>query len=425
MTVHPRSAAIAREAVEIERPARAAVWAQRRAWLSILVAFGSWCLLVGWLVNFGNAWRKTAYSAPPAQLVAKRGIVLYQGPRDPLPLSVTEATTLEEGGTIDVPTSSEAVVQLGVDNSSIRLRSGTRIRLVTMRIGRFNRDLTQVRLDQLQGAATYTIAGELPDGREVEVRTPQTWRAQDGVKLTKGEYLVWVQGDRTRLIAYGGQAKAQVGEAVYRLRDSRWISIGPDVPDKPRVNALPEELLRNRAFSKGMGEAWSPIDIGEKGRPDVGGIRSLADQEINGRSVRVLRFFRDTPKDTHNETGLRQEVNRDVWAYRGLNFSVLLKVNSASLDGGGYAGSEFPVMLRVQYVAENGGEYTWVHGFYTKNPSNQPADLGEEIRAGEWYQFRLDLMQLKERPAYIAAIEVLAAGHDFDAEVADVQLTAE
>jgi hypothetical protein len=425
MTVHPRSAPLAREAVPVHRGASAAVWAQRRAWASIVVAFGVWCLLVGWAAVSVNTWRKTAYSSPPAQLTAKRGIVLYQGPRDSLPLSVNETAILEEGGIVEVPSSSEAVIQLGVDSSVVRLRSGTRVRLSSMRVGRFNRELTQVRIDQLQGAATYAIAGELPDGREVEVRTPQTLRPQDGVKLTKGEYLVWVQGDLTRLIAYSGQAKAQVEDAVYRLRDARWISFGPDENDKPRVNLLPEQLLRNRSFGRGLSEGWSPIDLGEKGRPDVGGTRTLADAEVAGRAVRTLRFFRDTAKDTHNETGLHQEINRDVWAFRSLNLSGLVKVSSASLDGGGYAGSEYPLMFRIQYVAENGGTYTWTHGFYVQNGTNRPTDMGEEIRPGEWFQFRIDLMQLKERPAYIGSLEVLASGHDFDSQVADVELAVE
>ena len=126
------------------------------------------------------------------------------------------------------------------------------------------------------------------------------------MKLTKGEYLVWVQGDLTRLIAYSGQAKAQVEDAVYRLRDARWISFGPDENDKPRVNLLPEQLLRNRSFGRGLSEGWSPIDLGEKGRPDVGGTRTLADAEVAGRAVRTLRFFRDTAKDTHNGTRLHR-----------------------------------------------------------------------------------------------------------------------
>ena len=94
MSVQPSSRALPREA---RRPAVAvdsAEYAQRRAWFCILAAFAIFCALVGWLGLTANTWRKTAYSAPPAQLLSKRGIVLYQGPRDSLPVSIAESTSV-------------------------------------------------------------------------------------------------------------------------------------------------------------------------------------------------------------------------------------------------------------------------------------------------------------------------------------------
>jgi hypothetical protein len=402
---------------------RIALNAQHRAWAFLWGAFAIWCVLVSAGLLSINSWRKTAYSTPPAQLVNKRGIVLYQGPRDSLPVSIAEYTYLDEGAILDVPASSEAILRLGVDNSVVRLRAGSRVRLLSMRDGRFNRELTQVRLEQLQGAAHYTIAGELPDGREVEVKTPNTEGPQDGLRLTKGEYLVWVQPNATRLISYVGQARADANGSVYRLRDAKWIVLGPE-PSRTPLD-LPEHLIKNRDFSRGSLEAWEPIDIGEKGRPDVGGQRSLVDEVVGGRPTRTLRITRETAKDTHNETGLRQEINRDVWAYRAITLATWVKVNSASLDGGGYAGSEYPVMLRANYIAENGGAYEWVHGFYVKNDSNRPADLGERIEAGVWHRFALDMTKLRDRPAHVISVDVFASGHDFDSQIANVELTVE
>lgn len=399
--------------------------AQRRAWMYIWAAFIVWCALVIAGLFSANSWRKTAYSAPPAQLLEKRGIILYQGPRDSLPVSIAESTYLDEGSILDVPASSEAVLRLGVDNSTVRLRSGTRVRLTSMRAGRFNRELTQVRLEQLRGAAHYTIAGELPDGREVEIRTPDTPGIQDGLRLTKGEYLVWVQPSGTRITSYVGQARADANGSVFRLRDGKWIVLGPERPGLKSPLDLPEHLIKNRDFSRGLFENWLPIDVGEKGRPDVGGARSLVEDIVGGRPTQTLRITRETAKDTHNETGLGQKVDREVWAYRSVMLSAWVKVNSASLDGGGYAGSEYPMMLKINYVAENGGVYDWVQGFFVKNDSNRPADLGERIPAGEWHRFTLDMTKLRDRPAYIASVDVFASGHDFDAQVANVELTVE
>jgi hypothetical protein len=400
--------------------------AQRRAWIWLWTAFGVFCSLAALTLVGANTWRKTAYVAPAAQLLEKHGIVLYQGPRDSLPVSVTEGTDLEEGGTIEIPTSSDATIRLRVDNSVVRLRSNTQVRLSNMRVGRFNRDLTQVRLDMLRGAASYQISGELPGGREVEVKTPNTPGNDDNLKLTKGDYLVWLQPSGTRLIAYSGQARAEVDGRVVRLRDNTWALIGPVRSSARQVfDHLPEHLVKNRDFAKGLGEAWSTIDIGEKGRPDVGGQRKLEDVVINGQPYRSLRITRDTAKDTHNETGLRQEVNREVWAYRGLTLTAWIRVISASLDGGGYAGSEYPIILRINYVAENGGAYTWSHGFYVQNESGRPTDIGEQIPANEWFRFALDMSKLKDRPAYITSVDVFASGHDFDAQVAGIDLAAE
>lgn len=425
MSVQPRSKLISVDQSEKLASERAAEFAQRRAWVCLWVAFGIWCLLVGWGLITANTWRKTAYISPPAQIISKRGIVLYQGPRNALPVSIAEFTDLEEGGIIEVPASAEAVIRLGVDGSTVHLRSGSRLRLATMRVGRFNRDLTQIQLEQLQGAANYQIVGALPDGREVEIKTPQTPGARDSIKLTKGDYLVWVQPKATRLIAYVGQARADVDGEVYRLRDGRWVALGDGLPEAKRVMELPEQLVRNRDFSRGLTLAWTPIDIGETGRPDVGGQRSIVNEEVNGELVPTLRITRDTAKDTHNETGLRQQIDREVSAYRSVTFSAWVKVNSASLDGGGYAGSEYPMMFRINYVAENGGNYTWAHGFYVKNETNRPADIGELIPAGQWHHFTLDMHQLPDRPAFISSIEVLASGHDFDAQVTKVELKVE
>jgi hypothetical protein len=294
-----------------------------------------------------------------------------------------------------------------------------------MRVGRFNRNLTQVYIEQIQGAANYSIAGELPDGREVEISTPHTSSGQGVIKLTKGDYLVWVEPDVTRLLSYSGQAKVQLDQTVQRLRDGKWIAFGEGRPDRWRPADLPEDLLKNTDFLRGLSDSWAPIDVGEKGRPDVGGQRSLIEESVGNRTMRTLHLFRDTTKDTHNETGLRQQLNRPVWAFRELLLSAWVKISSASLDGGGYAGSEYPLMIRVNYVAENGGSYSWVHGFYVQNSSNRPADLGELIPAREWTYFSLDMNQLRERPAYIESVEVFASGHDFDSQIADLKLRAE
>jgi hypothetical protein len=412
--------------VRVDLPdAQAGRAAQRRAWACLWGAFAIWLVLFSVALVGLNGWRKTSYVTPNAELLSRRGIVLYQGPRDARPASIGEGTVMEEGGTIEVPVSSEATIRLGVDGSTVYLRPSSILHLDTMRVGRFNRALTQVRLEQRSGALTFNVVGDLPDGRELELRTPHTPGPTESIKLTKGEYLVWVQPDVTRLTSYLGQARAELGTRVLRPRDGKWVAFGPERQEMRQPLDLPEPLLANGDFSRGLGEAWSPIDVGEKGRPDVGGARTVVEETVNNRLMRTLHVVRETAKDTHNETGLRQDVNRDVSAYRSITFSAWVKVNYASLDGGGYAGSEYPIMLRIQYVAENGGDYTWTRGFYTRNEANRPVEIGELVPEGTWQRFTLDMTKLTHRPAYITHVDVLGSGHDFDAQVADVRLSVE
>ena len=109
---------------------------------------------------------------------------------------------------------------------------------------------------------------------------------------------------------------------------------------------------------------------------------SSTEEEIAGRRVQAVKLSRVTEKDTHNETGITQEINRDVSAYRNLAVTAWVKVSQASLSGGGYLGSEYPVMIRVNYTDEKGGRPGWTHGFYFSNPENRPTENGEIDPAG-------------------------------------------
>ncbi len=114
-----------------------------------------------------------------------------------------------------------------------------------------------------------------------------------------------------------------------------------------------------------------------------------------------------------------------MFPYKRLVISAWVKLNYASLSGGGYAGSEYPMAIRVKYLDFRGGEPNWAHGFYYDNPERRPTTNAERIVRGEWYFYVGDLATLDPRPSVIRSIEVLGSGHDFDAEIADIHLIAE
>jgi hypothetical protein len=381
-----------------------------------VTAFAIWCVLAGSIAVTGWNYRRNATESPSATLNVERGTVFYGGAAAADQMRARPGMPADEGGVVEVGDNGLATLDL-FDGSNVKLMGNTRIELSLLRVGKFNPDHTRLVLGMIEGAAHFTIAGKLPYGREVILNTPH-----GKVSLSKGEYLVWVQDDGTRVSSYVGQAKAGVDDQAVRIRDGQRALLPPDgFPRGPFP--LDENLLKNGDFSRQFG-GWTMLDKYEPGRPDVGGTRRLVDETIAGRRVQAMQIIRDTDKDTHNETGITQEINRDVSAYRDLAVTAWIKINSASLSGGGYLGSEYPVMFRVNYTDERGGRPGWTHGFYFANPENRPTDNGEIIAQGEWFPFLGRLTDLPDRPVYIKSIEVLSAGHDFDAEIADIRVIA-
>jgi hypothetical protein len=390
--------------------------AERRTWLVLGVAFAVWCAISAALLAWVLTVRRHATDTPTAELVVERGTAFYQGPDGPRQERVREATAVREGGMVEVGDRGRATLRL-LDGSTVVLLPGARLGLRAHRIGRFSSEQTAVSLDLSAGAARFDVTDGLPAGRELGLTT-----ALGPVRLSQGSFLVSLEEDGVRVLSYAG--RAWVGDdGGVRLPDGQRAVLPPD--GRPRGPfARAEDLLRNGDFADRLA-GWTPLDRGEPGRPDVGGARELIDDTIAGRKVRALRITRDSPKDAFNETGIVQQVGRDVSAYRTLAVMAWVKVNYASLSGGGYLGSEYPLMFRVNYSDERGGRPGWTRGFYYANPEDRPTTNGEVIARGEWVPYVARLSDLPDRPAFIDSIEVLSAGHDFDAIVADIRLTVE
>jgi hypothetical protein len=407
----------ARPAFPSAEPAWGAARARRRAWLCLVIAFTIWCTIAGSIGAVGWTYRRNATESPPAMLSVERGTVFYSSPSTADQMRARPGMTADEGGIVEVGENARATLDL-FDGSTVNVMGNTRMELSILRVGKFNTDHTRLILGLLEGAAQFNVAGRLPHGREVVLNTPH-----GKVSLSKGEYLVWVQDDGTRVSSYAGQAKADVDGNTVRIRDGQRALLPIDgFPRGPFP--LAENLLRNGDFARQL-QGWTMLDKSEPGRSDVGGTRRLVEETIAGRQVQALQISRETAKDTHNETGIVQEINRDVSAYRNVAVTAWVKVNQASLSGGGYLGTEYPVMIRVHYTDEKGGRPGWTHGFYFANPENRPTENGEIVAQGEWFPFLGRLSDLPDRPVFIRSIEILSAGHDFEATVADVRLVAE
>lgn len=403
--------------IPVQMRTGAARQAQSRAWKVLGTAFLIWCSLAAAALIMIVTHRRSATDSPTVDLSVERGTVFYQGPGSPSQVRARDSMAVQEGGVIEAGDGGRPMLTL-FDGTTVTLLPGSRLQLATVRTGRFAPNLTALSLDLLAGSATIDVSGTLPSGREVQVVTPY------GVaSLSKGSYLVWVRDDSARVVSYSGRATVRVDDVVLEVNEGQRAMLPLDgTPRGPLV--LTENLLRNSDFSAQL-QGWMMLDKGEPARPDVGGMRRLVEETIAGRNVQALWITRDSPRDAFNETGVVQVIDQDVSAYRNVTLTAWVKVKHASLSGGGYLGSEYPVMFRVNYTDERGGRPGWTRGFYYANPENRPTTNGELVARGEWYPMLERLSALPERPIFIHSIEVLSAGHDFDAVVADVRLNVE
>jgi hypothetical protein len=236
---------------------------------------------------------------------------------------------------------------------------------------------------------------------------------------------IWVDEERTRVLVYEGDARLEAtggGLGLVVARDQR-AELGADHRLSGPFDRA-EQLLRNGDFAR-REEGWVRHDH-QDGPPDVDGQRLwVSGPQVGDRTLPALRVSRESATLAHGETGVRQALNLNVSGYRHLWLAAWVRVDRASLSGGGQLGSEYPMMLRVHYEGPvPGSEPNWVHGFYVANPENRPVRDAELVPQGEWVEYRVDLMETdtSRLPYMLRDLEVMGQGHSYDARVADVRL---
>lgn len=183
-------------------------------------------------------------------------------------------------------------------------------------------------------------------------------------------------------------------------------------------------LLTNGDFGAGLSLGWETYnDQGGDGGTVNGQALLLED---GGR--RVLHLERLGDQSDHCETGVRQTLNRDVTDYVSLRIRADLRLLYQSLSGGGIQGSEFPVIIRLNYRDARGNLQWWYHGFFYENPSGFPTPNGEPIERNVWFAYESPNLMAAQgdlKPAYLESVQVYASGHDYQSQVADVQVVVD
>jgi len=142
----------------------------------------------------------------------------------------------------------------------------------------------------------------------------------------------------------------------------------------------------------------------------------------------------------HAETGIVQEINRDIRDFRSLQLRLVLRVLQQDVPVCGTLGSECPVMVRIDYVDEEGSLRSWLQGFYVLpdfnavNPdfcvtcSTRSPHI--RITGGAWYIYDSPnliplLGQIGAPPVTLKTIWIYASGHTYQSQIAEVELSGQ
>jgi hypothetical protein len=394
--------------------AAAAVMAERRAWLILWVAFASFCAVVFAAIKFGVDYISTAEVDQGAQITASRGQLVFSLPGSSDKTLVGTRTELGVGTTLTLDRSSPSSADLQLfDDSTIKVLGGASVELTRMDLGRFINQHSLV-LTQSSGPIRYATGGPM------DVVVPSGLVQLAG----HGDYTIWIDGDITRVLVYGGEAHMSASGSAVTVTDGRQAEI--DAQHQVH-QPVPRQttLLANADFAQ-HDQNWETLDVLDT-KLDVNGSRFWVPGPADVPQSSALRVVRESLKSEHGETGLVQKLDRDVSGFRHLWLQAMVRVDYADLSGGGTRNSEYPMMMRLQYEGPvEGTRPDWAIGFYYSNQDGRtvPDWLGKLWPQGEWKQYEVDLMSVDTSsvPFRLLEFAVMGQGHSYDARIANINL---
>jgi hypothetical protein len=395
--------------------ARAAVRAERRAWLILWVAFATFCAVVFAVIKFAVDYVSTAEVDQGAQVTASRGPVVVNLPGSADMTLLGARSELGVGTVVALDRTSVATVDLHFfDDSRINVLGGASVELTRMEVGRFINQHSLV-LTQTSGPIRYATGGAM----DVIVPNGQVQLAPHG------DYTVWIDGDVTRVLVYGGEARVSARGATVSAAEGRLAEIDALGQVHPAVDRQ-VSLLDNSDFAL-QDQSWTPWD--KLNGPDVVGQRFWVagppDVSPDSTALRVVRVSRSLE---HGETGLTQKLDRDVSGFRHLWLRAWVRVDYADLSGGGTLGSEYPMMLQMTYEGPvEGSQNPWSIGLYYATDRPVLEGVASQVPQGEWQKYEVDLMgtETSKIPYRLLEFAVMGQGHSYDARIANISLVGD
>lgn len=396
----------------------------RVAWLVIYGAFAVFlvlCLTVPLGIRY---YLQHATTPKEATLEVIGGTVRVREPGVAAPIAVTKSVQVSEGASIETDENSRGILTF-VDRSTTILFPGTQMTLHRMRVAAFPWGVEPITivLDQTRGRIRIGAAPQLtPADNPARTRSFQILTPQLKASLTEGSYSVEVGTDASQVFVRDGSAIVEsAGRSVTVTRGQRTVAHRNEPPLPPLPAA--QDIIVNGDFSDPLARGWNVVrESGADPALVNGTVTPLTMDDRN--AVRILR--RNANQISAN-TGIVQQINREVSDYRTMRLAADVRLHFQNLSGGGILSSEYPLILRLKYRDQYGSEGEWVHGFYYQNLTNNPTVNGESVPQAVWVPFESsNLLELAEpRPFFITSLQIYASGWDYESYVTAVRLIVE
>ena len=383
------------------------------AWVSLFVAVGLLVAAIVFLPRAVAALFSGVSESQPTSVTVLEGTVLVQPPATATWQGVGARADLDEGTRLRTDDRARAFLRTR-EGSTVLLYNDTELAVQRMQFGRFNPALQDTVFRLFQGRVQIGVARH-PLAAERRI----TVLADEGrLDLGEGTYRIEMEPDgAVHVSTRQGVGVVWLGSRALEVTAGRRLVLTPD-GDILGPLPLERDLLSDPLLERlAGGSAWSTFVVTEAGTAGT------VLPETDG-----VWFERQTPDgntDRHGESGIAQDIDREVRDYVNLRLRSDVRIEHQTLSGGGTAGTEYPLMIRLTYLDVEGREQIWTTGFYYQNNAGLSVKLGHPIPVAEWITFDNPtlLQEIRPAPVRLRRIEVLGSGWEYRSAVRRVELT--
>jgi hypothetical protein len=414
---------------------------ERLAWTVLLISFAICVILI---VGVPVSVQLYVHSAQSGQLISldmQEGNALVTCPGADVPIAVVsrqdDLCQGRENILIDVGPANQGQLSIRSRSSltstlaSVQIYRGTRLYLqqaTTARFPRLSAEPDHVVLKMDSGRIRVTVPSRLTRPMLMQVTTPQAL-----VQLTEGSTAVEVTDQETQATVREGEALVLTagGKSVARVRSAERVVV-PTSGEATGVMSAERNLLAGYSeFREPLGSIWKVYTL----PPQIPGESPGEATNVSVENRQAADFSRAGVGFA--ETGIKQDVNRDIRDFNSLQLRLVLRVLQQDVPLCGTAGTECPVMVRLDYVDDNGEARFWEQGFYfMPDPNNvnpefcntcNPRNIHRQTVPGIWYTYESEnlipiLARVGAPPVLIKSISIYASGHTYQSQVAEVEL---